>query len=187
MRSIGPAVTREQSPAFLRNSNGRLDFPGPTQEASWIPRRTRESRCNSRKSTWFPRHRKMKPFPAISLPLHPSELFSGFILQKIIWSSSVDLSPSQGIFWPQASPIPKNLKPVPPLLSFSSSTEHVLAHLIFTTTYEIAAIILTSCHFLNPNIYWVLSCASNIQITWHALPHLSSEIGTVIIPNLQWD
>ena len=39
MRSIGPAVTREQSPAFLRNSNGRLDFPGPTQEASWIPRR----------------------------------------------------------------------------------------------------------------------------------------------------
>ena len=25
MRSIGPAVTREQCPAFLRNSNGRLD------------------------------------------------------------------------------------------------------------------------------------------------------------------
>src|SRR5574340_486052 len=34
MRSIGPAVTREQSPAFLRNSNGRLDLPGPTQEAA---------------------------------------------------------------------------------------------------------------------------------------------------------
>ena len=33
-RSIGPAVTREQSPAFLRNSNGRLDLPGPTQEAA---------------------------------------------------------------------------------------------------------------------------------------------------------
>src|SRR5574342_352097 len=32
MRSIGPAVTREQSPAFLRNSNGRLDLPGPTQD-----------------------------------------------------------------------------------------------------------------------------------------------------------
>ena len=32
-------VTREQSPAFLRNSNGRLDLPGPTQEAAWIPRR----------------------------------------------------------------------------------------------------------------------------------------------------
>src|SRR5574339_169708 len=39
MRSIGPAVTREQSPAFLRNSNGRLDLPGPTQEAASIPRR----------------------------------------------------------------------------------------------------------------------------------------------------
>ena len=30
MRSIGPAVTREQCPAFLRNSNGRWDLPGPT-------------------------------------------------------------------------------------------------------------------------------------------------------------
>ena len=115
----------------------------------------------------------------------PLNFFSGFILQKIIWSSSVDLSPSQGIFWPQASPIPKNLKPSPPLLPFFSSTGHVLAHLIFTTTYEIVTIILTSCHFLNPKIYWVLFCASNIQTTWHALPHLSSEIGTVIIPNLQ--
>ena len=36
MRSIGPAVTREQSPAFLRNSTGRLDLPGPTQEAAAI-------------------------------------------------------------------------------------------------------------------------------------------------------
>ena len=35
MRSIGPAVTREQSPAVLRNSNGRLDLPGPTQAALW--------------------------------------------------------------------------------------------------------------------------------------------------------
>src|SRR5574340_1533811 len=34
MRSIGPAVTREQCPALLRNSNGRLDLPGPTQEAA---------------------------------------------------------------------------------------------------------------------------------------------------------
>src|SRR5574337_2104878 len=31
MRSIGPAVPREQSPAFLRNANGRLGLPGPTQ------------------------------------------------------------------------------------------------------------------------------------------------------------
>src|SRR5574337_405501 len=29
-----------------------------------MPRLTRESRRNSRKITWFPRHRKMKPFPA---------------------------------------------------------------------------------------------------------------------------
>ena len=28
MTSIGPAVTREQCPAFLRNSSGRLDLPG---------------------------------------------------------------------------------------------------------------------------------------------------------------
>ena len=39
MRSICPAVTREQSPTVLRHSNVRLDFPGPTQEASWIPPR----------------------------------------------------------------------------------------------------------------------------------------------------
>ena len=36
MRSIGPAVTREQSPAFLRNSNGRLDFPGPSKLLSGV-------------------------------------------------------------------------------------------------------------------------------------------------------
>src|SRR5574337_1309258 len=29
-----------------------------------FPVETRESRRNSRKTTWFPRHRKMKPFPA---------------------------------------------------------------------------------------------------------------------------
>ena len=29
-----------------------------------FPVGTRESRRNSRKTTWFPRHRKMKPFPA---------------------------------------------------------------------------------------------------------------------------
>ena len=36
MRSIGPAVTREQSPAFLRNSNGRLDFPGPKTGVPYV-------------------------------------------------------------------------------------------------------------------------------------------------------
>ena len=34
-----PAVTREQSPALTCNSNGRLDFPGPTQEETCIPHR----------------------------------------------------------------------------------------------------------------------------------------------------
>ena len=32
-------MTREQSPALTCNSNGRLDFPGPTQEETCIPRR----------------------------------------------------------------------------------------------------------------------------------------------------
>ena len=27
-------VAKSQAPAFLRNSNGRLDLPGPTQEAA---------------------------------------------------------------------------------------------------------------------------------------------------------
>src|SRR5574340_316292 len=64
MRSIGPAVTREQSPAFLRNSNGRLDLPGQHKRQPEFPVVTRESGRNSRKTTWLPRHRKMKPFPA---------------------------------------------------------------------------------------------------------------------------
>ena len=51
MRSIGPAVTREQSPAFLRNSTGRLDLPGPTQEAAWIPRRNSDQLRTSHNST----------------------------------------------------------------------------------------------------------------------------------------
>ena len=46
MRSIGPAVTREQSPAFLRNSNGRLDLPGPTQEAAnkTLPKKSKKAK-----------------------------------------------------------------------------------------------------------------------------------------------
>ena len=35
VQSVGSLrVGREQSPAFLRNSTGRLDLPGPTQEAA---------------------------------------------------------------------------------------------------------------------------------------------------------
>src|SRR5574341_39448 len=64
MRSIGPAVTREQSPGFLRNLNGRLDLLGQHKRHPEFPVVTRESRRNSRKTTWLPSHRKMKPFPA---------------------------------------------------------------------------------------------------------------------------
>src|SRR5574341_1326199 len=64
MRSIGPAVTREQCPAFLRNSNGRLDLLGQHKRQPECPVVTRESRRNSRKTTWLPLHHKMKPFPA---------------------------------------------------------------------------------------------------------------------------
>src|SRR5574337_1326377 len=39
MRSIGPAVTREQSPAFLRNSNGRLDQMRSAPTDGYAPRR----------------------------------------------------------------------------------------------------------------------------------------------------
>ena len=39
MRSLCPAGTRAQTPALPRNSNGWLDFPGPTQEEAWNPRR----------------------------------------------------------------------------------------------------------------------------------------------------
>ena len=34
-----PAVTRAQPPALPRNSNGRLGFPGPTQEEARNPLR----------------------------------------------------------------------------------------------------------------------------------------------------
>src|SRR5574341_584821 len=53
-------------------SNAQLSFA--TRVEDWtclgqhkrhpeFPVVTRESRCNSRKTTWLPRHRKMKPFP----------------------------------------------------------------------------------------------------------------------------
>ena len=65
---LGPAVTRAQTPAFPRNSNGRWGFPGPTQEEAWNPRRFRESRLNSRKTTWFQRLHRMRPLPATASP-----------------------------------------------------------------------------------------------------------------------
>ena len=46
---------------FPGNSNGRLDFLGQHKRKPEIPVVTRESRRNSRKTTWLPRHRKMRP------------------------------------------------------------------------------------------------------------------------------
>src|SRR5574341_700426 len=51
-------------PAFLPNSNGRLDFLGQHKRQREFPIVIRESHRKSRKTTWLPRHRKMKPFPA---------------------------------------------------------------------------------------------------------------------------
>ena len=65
---FGPVVTRAEPPAFHRNSNWRLGFPGPTQEEAWNSCRFRESRCNSRKTTWFQRLHRMRPLPATASP-----------------------------------------------------------------------------------------------------------------------
>ena len=54
MQSFGPAVTREQPPALLHNSNGRFDFLGQQKRKPEFPFVIRESRRNSRKITWFP-------------------------------------------------------------------------------------------------------------------------------------
>src|SRR5574341_1288327 len=64
MRSIGPAVTREKSPAFLRNSNGNWTSLGLHKRHPEFPVVIRESCYTSRKTTWFPRHRKMSPCAA---------------------------------------------------------------------------------------------------------------------------
>ena len=69
---------RRDSRVTTGNSGCLLCWPRQVQSStrvakeSWgLPKRhpefpvvTRESRRNSRKTTWFPRHRKMKPFPA---------------------------------------------------------------------------------------------------------------------------
>ena len=49
-----PAVTREQSPALPRNSNGRLEFPGPTQEEVCIPCRNSRIRPQLEKNHVIP-------------------------------------------------------------------------------------------------------------------------------------
>ena len=49
------------------NSNGRLDFLGQHKRKPEFPVVTRESDRNSRKTTCFPRHRKMRPFVRYSI------------------------------------------------------------------------------------------------------------------------
>ena len=51
MRSIGPAVTREQSPAFLRNSNGRLDFPGKSKTYKFTKTRKKRTQAKNRRKS----------------------------------------------------------------------------------------------------------------------------------------
>ena len=50
--------------AFFRNSHGGWTCLAQHKRQPECPVVTRESRRNSRKTTWLPRHRKMKPFPA---------------------------------------------------------------------------------------------------------------------------
>src|SRR5574341_93247 len=76
------ATPRSLSPL---ESNPQLSFA--TRVEDWtclgqhkrqpeFPVVTRESRRNSRKTTWLPRHREMKPFPATRSEEHTSELQS---------------------------------------------------------------------------------------------------------------
>ena len=55
---------------------------------------TRESRRNSRKTKWFPRHRKMKPFPATALRRSPTLGIGGRIGT---WHPSLGGLPDPGI------------------------------------------------------------------------------------------
>ena len=53
MRSIGPAVTREQSPGSFATRMEDWTSLGQHKRHPEFPVVTRESRCNSRKSTWY--------------------------------------------------------------------------------------------------------------------------------------
>ena len=64
MRSTCPAVTREQSPAPPHNLNGDWTSLGQHERLPEFPVVTQESRRNTRKTTRFSRHCKMRPFPA---------------------------------------------------------------------------------------------------------------------------
>ena len=62
MRSICPAVTREQSPAPPHNSTWDWTSLGHHKRLPEFPDVTRESRPNLRKTTRFHCHRELRPF-----------------------------------------------------------------------------------------------------------------------------
>ena len=64
VRSICPAVTREQSPVLPRNSTGDWTSLGQHERLPESLVITRESCCNSRKTTRFLDHHEMTPLPA---------------------------------------------------------------------------------------------------------------------------
>ena len=65
MRSIWPCSVSSATPSFPSQVERKIGFPrGQHKRKPEIPVVTRESHRNSRKTTWFPRHRKMRPLPA---------------------------------------------------------------------------------------------------------------------------
>ena len=56
------------------------DGVGPTQEEAWNPRRFRESRRNSRKTTWFQRLHRMRPLPATASPGKSHRAHTAYII-----------------------------------------------------------------------------------------------------------
>ena len=78
MRSIGPAVTREQSPAFLRNSNGRFNLPGSqtifgiSQDPPMCVNTSLSQGGFYRKGIWV--EHPLASLPLASLPLAPLPL-----------------------------------------------------------------------------------------------------------------
>ena len=68
---VCPSVNGAQSPALPGNSNGRLDFLGQHKRKPEFPVVTRESRRTLRKTTWFPRHPKMRPLPSTACQEKP--------------------------------------------------------------------------------------------------------------------
>src|SRR5574337_915762 len=64
MRSICPESLQSNPQLSFETRMEHWTSLGQQKRHPEFPVVTRESRDNSRKTTWFPRHRKMKPFPA---------------------------------------------------------------------------------------------------------------------------